>query len=191
MQSRLIIVEGAQGAGKTTFTNLLRDKITQSILYRNTGLKEQPDRADKTEFAHAAQYYSIYQQRDYGLTHIMDRTFTSEMAYSMCKYTPYDWTPNFETMLVWVDLLVKAGVEVYYYVLEAPEEVLIERLKRDKPQFNNVKFDIKNSLDQQKAFKDLIPAFAEKGAYTSVLDATLSPDSLLQIIVEDTGVILK
>ena len=43
MKDTIIIVEGPQGAGKTTFTNYLREKIAPSDLYRLTGIK------DKTE----------------------------------------------------------------------------------------------------------------------------------------------
>ena len=39
----IIIVEGPQGAGKTTFTNYLREKMGATDLYRLTGIK------DKTE----------------------------------------------------------------------------------------------------------------------------------------------
>ena len=43
MKDIMIIVEGPQGAGKTTFTNYLREKIPATDLYRLTGIK------DKTE----------------------------------------------------------------------------------------------------------------------------------------------
>ena len=43
MKDTIIIVEGPQGVGKTTFTNYLREKIASTDLYRLTGIK------DKTE----------------------------------------------------------------------------------------------------------------------------------------------
>ena len=36
----IIIVEGPQGAGKTTFTNYLREKMGATDLYRLTGIKD-------------------------------------------------------------------------------------------------------------------------------------------------------
>ena len=46
MKDTIIIVEGPQGAGKTTFTNYLREKMSATDLYRLTGIK------DKTETGH-------------------------------------------------------------------------------------------------------------------------------------------
>ena len=46
MKDTIIIVEGPQGAGKTTFTNYLREKMSATDLYRLTGIK------DKTEAGH-------------------------------------------------------------------------------------------------------------------------------------------
>ena len=40
MRDTIIIVEGPQGAGKTTFTNYLREKIPSSDLSRLTGIKD-------------------------------------------------------------------------------------------------------------------------------------------------------
>ena len=42
-RSKVIIVEGPQGAGKTTLTNMLRELITSTNLIRMSGVK------DKTE----------------------------------------------------------------------------------------------------------------------------------------------
>ena len=46
MRDKIIIVEGPQGVGKTTFTNYLREKMASTDLYRLTGIK------DKTETGH-------------------------------------------------------------------------------------------------------------------------------------------
>ena len=46
MKDTIIIVEGPQGAGKTTFTNYLREKMSATDLYRLAGIK------DKTETGH-------------------------------------------------------------------------------------------------------------------------------------------
>ena len=44
---KIIIVEGPQGVGKTTFTNLLREQMKATDLYRLSGIK------DKTETGRA------------------------------------------------------------------------------------------------------------------------------------------
>ncbi len=39
-KSRIIIVEGAQGAGKSTTTNLLRERLTSVNLIRMSGVRD-------------------------------------------------------------------------------------------------------------------------------------------------------
>ena len=40
MKPKLIIVEGAQGVGKGTVTNMLREKVPYSTLMRLSGIKD-------------------------------------------------------------------------------------------------------------------------------------------------------
>ena len=44
MKSKLIIVEGPQGTGKTTLTNYLRENLASSNLYRLSGQKDKSEK---------------------------------------------------------------------------------------------------------------------------------------------------
>ena len=81
MKDVIIIVEGPQGAGKTTFTNYLREKMSATDLYRLTGIK------DKTETGHMKikrKYDKLieYMEVCEDVNMVFDRTFFTNEIYS-------------------------------------------------------------------------------------------------------------
>ena len=81
MKDTIIIVEGPQGVGKTTFTNYLREKIASTDLYRLTGIK------DKTEAGYLKikrKYMKLleYVENCEDVNMVFDRIFFSEEVYS-------------------------------------------------------------------------------------------------------------
>ena len=90
MKDTIIIVEGPQGAGKTTFTNYLREKMSATDLYRLTGIK------DKTEAGHKKiekKYLKLleYIEACEDVNMIFDRTFFTEEIYGRLGYKPYSF----------------------------------------------------------------------------------------------------
>jgi len=147
MKDTIIIVEGAQGAGKTTVTNYLREKIVSTDLYRLTGIK------DKTEAGHQKikrKYDKLleYMASCEDVNLVFDRTFFSNEVYARLGYFEYSFSDTFEELLQKLDNL---NFDIYLVILQLENETEFEeRLKRDKPAYQ--KFEVQSSIDQQREY---------------------------------------
>ena len=150
MKDTIIIVEGPQGAGKTTFTNYLREKIPSADLYRLTGIK------DKTETGYPKikkKYLKLleYIENCEDVNMIFDRTFFSEEVYSRLGYKAYSFHEIYEELLKELDLL---PFDIYLVILYLQDTSKYEnRIKRDK--HNYQKFDVESSIRQQEEYLKL------------------------------------
>ena len=138
MKDKIIIVEGPQGVGKTTFTNLLREKMKATDLYRLSGIK------DKTESGHAKiklKYEKLleYMENCEDINMIFDRTFFTNEVYSRLGYQNYDFSSTYNELLVILYL--------------QDEELYAQRIKRDKHEYQ--KFDVQSSIMQQREYLKL------------------------------------
>jgi thymidylate kinase len=156
IKPKIIISEGAQGAGKTTLTNLFRDQIPYSNLMRLSGIKDS-SLSGRTKMVTI--YYSLMQMlkgtRECGMNYIFDRTFFSERMYGMLGYKSYTFEEDYNYFLRNLAELSE-HFDIYLFVLTATEETFKERLNRDKPQFASVVFSADNSLRQQEAYLQLL-----------------------------------
>ena len=150
MRDTIIIVEGPQGAGKTTFTNYLREKIPSSDLYRLTGIK------DKTKTGYPKikrKYLKLLEYIDNceDVNMIFDRTFFSEEIYSRLGYKSYSFHDIYEELLTKLD---KLNFDIYFVTLYLEDTAEYEtRIQRDK--HNYQKFDVESSIKQQEAYLEL------------------------------------
>lgn len=157
MKDTIIIVEGPQGAGKTTFTNYLREKMSATDLYRLTGIK------DKTEAGHQKiklKYDKLieYMEACTDVNMVFDRTFFTNEIYSRLGYLAYDFSETFNELLEKLD---KIDAEIYLVVLYLENEEEYEnRIKRDKHQYQ--KFTVQNSINQQREYLKLADEVKEK-----------------------------
>lgn len=147
----IIIVEGPQGAGKTTFTNYLREEMSATDLFRLTGIK------DRTETGHQKIKLKYEKLLDYmeccsDVNMVFDRTFFSNEIYSRLGYHNYSFTDTYNHLLNRLDNLKNLDkYDIYFVVLYLKDEAKYEeRLKRDKHQYQ--KFDIKSSITQQREY---------------------------------------
>lgn len=144
MKDTIIIVEGPQGVGKTTFTNYLREKIPATDLYRLTGIK------DKTETGYPKikkKYLKLleYIENCEDVNMIFDRTFFSEEVYSRLGFKPYSFHEIYEELL---DKLDKLDFDIYLVVLYLQNSREYEtRIQRDKGVYQ--KFSVESSIKQQ------------------------------------------
>lgn len=144
MKDTIIIVEGPQGVGKTTFTNYLREKIPATDLYRLTGIK------DKTETGYPKikkKYLKLleYVENCEDVNMIFDRTFFSEEVYSRLGFKPYSFHEIYEELL---DKLDKLDFDIYLVVLYLQNSREYEtRIQRDKGVYQ--KFSVESSIKQQ------------------------------------------
>ena len=147
MKDTIIIVEGPQGAGKTTFTNYLREKIPSADLYRLTGIK------DKTEtgyFKIKKKYFKLleYIENCEDVNMIFDRTFFSEEVYSRLGYKPYSFHDIYEELLQKLD---KLNYDIYFVVLYLEDtNSYKKRIQRNKHEYQ--KFNVESSIRQQEEY---------------------------------------
>ena len=157
MKDTIIIVEGPQGVGKTTFTNYLREKIPSTDLYRLTGIK------DKTETGYPKikrKYMKLleYVEHCEDVNMVFDRTFFSEEIYSRLGFKNYSFHEIYEELLKKLDSL---NFELYFVVLYLEDTSKFEqRIKRDKCEYQ--KFEVESSIKQQKEYLKLADEI-EKG----------------------------
>jgi thymidylate kinase len=149
---RLIIVEGAQGVGKGTITNLLREQMPYTNLYRLSGIKDKSEKAcEKIYNIHKAVLVGVFETAECKINYILDRSFMSEKVYCNLDYKPYSFENESGEL---TNLLYFIGKEfdVQFIVLTADAQSFAERLKRDKPTYTDLSFTVQNSLNQQEEY---------------------------------------
>lgn len=153
---KIVIVEGAQGGGKTTLTNILRDMMPYSNLMRLSGIKDKSEEArPKVVNIYYSLMQMLYSMKGTEMNWIFDRTFFSERVYCMLGYKDYDFKEDYDYFLMSLAELSEY-YDIYLFVLVADEKTYEERLNRDKPQFGAVKFGAENSMRQQEAYLELM-----------------------------------
>ena len=148
---KIIIVEGPQGVGKTTFTNYLREKLSSTDLYRLSGIK------DRTEEGHKKikiKYEKLleYMECCSDVNLLFDRTFFSNEVYSRLGYQKYVFADTYYSLLNKLDNLKNIDkYDIFFVVLYLEDENLYnERIKRDKHQYQ--KFEAESSIVQQREY---------------------------------------
>lgn len=155
---KLIIVEGPQGSGKTTMTNWLREQMTSTNLYRLSGHNDKSPMGQRKSSIMYDQLhiYLMVVSRAAAMNVVMDRTFISEYVYCTLGYKEYDFRTEYLQLCVSLDRLsMFYDIYIMNLYLNDPIEYK-ERLQRDKPQYQDAKFDIASSIRQQDAYNDAI-----------------------------------
>lgn len=153
-KGRIVIVEGGQACGKTTVTNILRERILYCNLYRLSGIK---DKSPEGQAKIATHYISLMNYLKTAevipFTHVFDRTFTTETVYSRLSHTEYSFEEMHETLWGMLEEMA-LKMPVYYVVLLMPKEKLEQTIcsKSNKPEHAGIKFEVEESLAQQKEF---------------------------------------
>lgn len=160
--SKLIIVEGPQGAGKTTITDYIRRRLPYTNLYRLSGTND----ATETGKAKAAEMY--YDLLDYmkklenkSVNLLFDRTFFTEEIYCRMGKKAYSFTDVYEDLeKKFFDL----DFEIYYITLYLEDEQEYgRRLNRPgKAVFAASKFSLENSIQQQHEYFKLASSIFDK-----------------------------
>lgn len=151
MKDVIIIVEGPQGAGKTTFTNYLREHMSATDLYRLSGIK---DRTESGLVKIKTKYENLieYMENCIDINMIFDRTFFTNEIYSRLGYQAYSFSDTYQQLLYKLDNMKNiADYDVYLVMLYLSDESLYEqRIKREKHQYQ--KFEAESSILQQREY---------------------------------------
>lgn len=162
--SKIVIVEGAQGVGKTTITDFIRHSMKYTNLYRLSGTND----SSKTGLEKSIKMYTDLQEymktlENLGINLLFDRTFFSEENYCRLGYKEYCFTPVYNKLL---DELSKMDFDIYYITLYLKDEGLyekrLERKEKAKPSY--AKFAVNKSIEQQRMYLNMADEINKKYA---------------------------
>lgn len=160
--SKIIVVEGAQGAGKTTITDYLRYSIKHTNLYRLSGISDSTKTGlekNKVMYEDLLEYMKKMENLNINL--LFDRTFFTEENYCRLGFKEYSFSEVYNSLL---EKFSKLDFEIYYITLYLEDEKLYEeRLKRDgKVEPAYAKFSSQSSINQQREYLKMSEEIKEK-----------------------------
>lgn len=150
--SKLIVVEGAQGAGKTTVTDYIRYSLKYTNLYRLSGTSDSTATGlikAKEMYFNLIEYIKKLENKSINL--VFDRTFFTEENYCRLGKKEYSFTEVYNELL---KEFSKLDFEIYYITIYLQDTTLYEKrlLRDDKANIDYAKFGAENSIAQQKVY---------------------------------------
>lgn len=173
--SKLIIVEGAQGAGKTTVTDYIRHSLKYTNLYRLCGTSDsspEGKRKAKEMYVDLLEYMEKLANKSINL--LFDRTFFTEENYCRLGKKEYSFTDVYNELL---DRFSKMDFEIFYITLylenENEYEKRLDRKGKAVPEY--AKFELENSIKQQREYLKMAEEIKQK--YSNINVVNLKNDS--------------
>ena len=168
--SKLIVIEGPQGAGKTTITDFLRYSLSYTNLYRLSGTSDStPTGKKKAEEMYIDLLEYMKKMENKNINMVFDRTFFTEENYCRLGKKQYTFTDVYNKLL---EDFSKLDFEIYYITLYLEDENLYhERLNREgKAIYKESKYEAKNSIEQQKIYLEMAEEIKEKYPNINVIN---------------------
>lgn len=152
-KSKIIVVEGPQGTGKTTLSNFFRENLPGANLYRLSGQKDKTLTGKKYSIVmYDALLEYLHEMQVVPMDMIFDRTFFTEEVYGRCGYKEYSFTDESQRLVKNFDAL---DYDIYYISLYLTNvELFRERLARES-HHNYQSFSLENSVNQQNVYKEI------------------------------------
>ena len=187
--SKIIIVEGPQGAGKTTITDYIRHAIPYTNLYRLSGTSDitvEGKEKAKVMYEDLLEYMKKLENKSINL--LFDRTFFTEEIYCRLGFKEYTFTDVYEKL---VDKLAQMDFEIYYITLYLKdEELYTKRLAREgKTKVKYTDFNKNSSSNQQKEYLKLAEEIKQKYENINVVNIDNSKD--LSVVEKELQEMLK
>lgn len=160
--SKLIVVEGAQGAGKTTVTDYIRNTMNYTNLYRLCGTSD-PSEAGKKKTATMYRDLIDYLEKmeNCSIHLLFDRTFFTEENYCRLGYKEYSFSDIYEELL---ERFSKLDFKIYYVTLYLNDESEFEKRldRKGKVELDYLKFKAENSIKQQREYLKMAEEIKQK-----------------------------
>ena len=174
--SKLIVIEGPQGVGKTTTTDYLRNSLSYTNLYRMCGTADSTVTGKKKAeemYINLLEYIKKMENKSINL--VFDRTFFTEENYCRLGKKEYQFTDVYNKLL---EEFSKLDFEIYYITLYLDDVNLYkERLNRgEKASFHNSEFCLENSVNQQKIYLEMADEIKKKYPNINVINIANDKD---------------
>ena len=160
--SKLIVVEGPQGAGKTTVTDYIRHSLKYTNLYRLCGTADSSLTGKKKAsdmYWDLIEYIEKLENKSINL--VFDRTFFTEEIYSRLKFKEYSFSDEYEKLL---EKFSKLDFDIYYITLYLKDTNLFNKrlIRDDKAITEYAKFNIESSKNQQIEYLKMADEISSK-----------------------------
>ena len=168
--SKIIVVEGPQGVGKTTITDYIRHAIPYTNLYRLSGTADtSPEGREKAKIMYEDLLEYVEKLQNKSINLLFDRTFFTEEVFCRLGFKEYSFTDIFEKLL---EKLAKMDFDIYYITLYlSKSEEFTKRLNREgKTKVKYTDFNKDSSMNQQEAYLKLADEIKEKYANIHVVN---------------------
>lgn len=178
--SKLIVVEGPQGAGKTTVTDYIRHSLTYTNLYRLNGTSDSsPEGLNKAKKMYEDLLEYLEKLENTNINLLFDRTFFTEENYCRLGKKQYSFTEVYNKLL---EKFSKLDFEIYYITLYLENtEIYNQRLQRgEKADVAYAKFGAQKSIEQQKVYLEMAEEIKEK--YPNIKTVKIATDKDFEII---------
>ena len=184
--SKLIIVEGPQGSGKTTVTDFIRHRIPYTNLYRLNGTADSsPAGKEKAKEMYTDLIDYIEKLQNKSINLLFDRTFFSEEVYCRLGFKEYSFTDVYNELLKRIS---EMDFEIYFITLYlSDEEEFEKRLNREgKGILKYAKFSKESSVNQQNAYLEVPKEIKENYSKINVveLDTCVGIEKVKERILE-------
>ncbi len=150
--SKLIVVEGPQGAGKTTVTDYIRHGLKYTNLYRLCGTADSsPSGKQKAEDMYVDLIDYIKKMENKSINLVFDRTFFTEEIYCRLNFKEYKFTDVYDKL---VSEFNNLDFDIYYITLYLEDTNLFAKrlIRDDKAVIDYAKFNIESSIKQQEQY---------------------------------------
>ena len=174
--SKIIIVEGPQGVGKTTITDYIRHAIPYTNLYRLSGTADisiEGKEKARVMYEDLLEYIEKLQNKSINL--LFDRTFFTEEIYCRLGFKEYSFTDVFDKL---IEKLAKMDFDIYYITLylSNPDEFTNRLDRKGKTKVKYTEFNKNSSSNQQDEYLKLAKEIKEKYPNINVLNIDNSRD---------------
>ena len=160
--SKIIIVEGPQGVGKTTITDYIRHAIPYTNLYRLSGTEDisiEGKEKARVMYEDLLEYIEKLQNKSINL--LFDRTFFTEEIYCRLGFKEYSFSDVYAKL---IDKLASLDFDIYYITLYLSDvDEFTKRLNREgKTKVKFTEFNKNSSNNQQNEYLKLAKEIENK-----------------------------